>query len=163
MSSLKKVGSGKTFYIQSYQQIEHLCAIFETSGTWEKYEHPNIYCLKDIVSYLKYVVIRLPLGKIRLDALIQFSVRKTVNSAKRLFADVFGIFKLCNVERVHNPLVIATIKLELLHKKCDVIKSGCQGEFNYGGRGRQKIFEKYLETDNYDLTLHEYCLKLDAK
>jgi hypothetical protein len=162
MSLLKKVGSGKTFYIRSYQQIEHLCTIFKTAPeTWEKYEHPNVYCLKDIISYFKYVVIRLPAGKIRLDALIQFPVRKTVNSAKRLFADMLGIFKLYTVERVHNPLVIANIKLEILQKKCDVVESGSQGEFSYGGRGRQKIFEKYLkafESANTD----KYCLKLDV-
>ena len=173
MSLIKKVGSGKTFYIQSYQQIGHLCNIFKEyleSGKWgESYEYPNT-AMKDIFSYFGYVVIRLPSGKTRLDALIQFSVRKTVNSTRRLFADVFGIFKLYNVERIHNPLVIATMKLKILQEKSNLVESGSQGEFNYGGRGRQKIFEKYskaFKTDNSDLqgmsSLHEYCLKLDGK
>ncbi len=150
----KKLGSGKTFYIQTYCQIDHLRNIFnfDVEG-WEKsYEYPNN--TKNIFSYFKYVVIRLPCGSTRLDALIQFSVRKTANSTRRLFADVFGIFKLHCVERVHNPLVIATMKLKILQEKSDLVESGSQGEFNYGGRGRQKVFEKYSEafkTNNSDL------------
>ncbi len=173
MSFIKKVGSGKTFYIQSYQQIGHLRNIFNEyfdAGKWEEsYEYPNT-ATRDIFSYFKYVVIRLPSGGTRLDALIQFSVRKTVNSTRRLFADVFGIFKLHSIERVHNPLVIAVMKLKILQEKSDLVESGSQGEFNYGGRGRQKIFEKYskaFKTNNSNLqgmsSLHKYCIKLDEE
>ena len=122
MSSIKKkLGSGKTFYIQTYCQIDHLRNIFNFDvEEWEKsYEYPNN--TKNIFSYFKYVVIRLPCGSTRLDALIQFSVRKTANSTRKLFADVFGIFKLHCVERVHNPLVIATMKLKILQEKSDLV------------------------------------------
>ena len=83
---------------------------------------------------------------------------------------MFGIFKLHSVERVHNPLVIATMKLKILQEKSDLVESGSWGEFNYGGRGRQKIFEKYsnaFKTNNSNLqgmsSSHEYCIKLDGE
>ncbi len=97
LNKKKKNGSGKTFYIyiQSYDQIEHLVNIFdEYLGTkWRKgIETPSTTA--DVFSYFKYIIIDFPDGKTRMNAIVQFSARKTVNSAKRLFADSFGIFKL---------------------------------------------------------------------
>ncbi len=149
LNKKKKNGSGKTFYIQSYDQIEHLVNIFdEYLGTkWRKgIETPATTA--DVFSYFKYIIINFPDGKTRMDAIVQFPARKTVNSAKRLFADFFGIFKLFKVEKVVKPLIVPHLKLRILSgAKVSVEQEREWGQFSFGGASRSivRTGARYLE------------------
>ncbi len=143
----KKNGSGKTFYIQSHDQIEHLVNIFdEYLGTkWCKViETPATTA--NVFSYFKYIIIDFPDRKTRMDAIVQFPARQTVNSAKRLFADSFGIFKLFKVEKFVKPLIVPHLKLRILSgAKVSVEREW--GQFSFGGASRSivRTGARYLE------------------
>jgi hypothetical protein len=133
----KKCGSGKTFYLETFDQIDHLSNIFDEyfpNSKWRRFfETPSTN--HDVFTYFKYMVIVQPNGKRKLAAIIQFPTRKTVNSAKRLFADCFGIFKLFTLKRIKKPLVIAHLKMKVLGEIPSVVleKERTWNEFSFGG------------------------------